>query len=140
MRVLTKLFAVGVFSLASMGTAYADEPSGAEAAREVIQSQISAFEDKEIQTAYGFAAPNIQRIFPNPQVFGRMVREGYPMVWNPSETLFLDVERRGEALVQRLRIVDQAGVSYVAEYIMVRINGEWRIAGVQIEEETSYGV
>ena len=121
-------------------SSYADEPTGVEAARAVIQSQLSAFEDEAVQSAYGYAAPNIQKIFPNPEIFGRMVREGYPMVWNPSETSFLDAEMRGETIVQRLRIIDQAGTPFIAEYKMVQVKGEWRIAGVQIKKDDSYGV
>ncbi len=140
MRMLSRLCTAGVFALAVMGKAYSEEPSGAEGARAVIQSQLSAFEDEAVKSAYEYAAPNIQRIFPNPEVFGRMVREGYPMVWNPSETSFLDAERRGETIVQRLRIIDQAGTPFIAEYTMVQVDGKWRIAGVQIKKDESYGV
>ena len=139
MRVIYKLIAAGLFSITLSTIAYAEEPPGAEEARAVIQSQLSAFEDEAVDTAYGFAAPNIQRIFPTPEVFGRMVRNGYPMVWNPSETSFLDAEQRGDTIVQSLRIVDQAGSSFIAEYQMVMIDGEWRISGVQIKKDDSYG-
>jgi len=140
MRALNRLCGAAIVGLALLGKAYADEPTGTEAAKAVIQSQLSAFEEKAVESAYEYAAPNIQRIFPNPEVFGRMVREGYPMVWNPSETSFLDAERRGETIVQRLRIIDQAGAPFIAEYTMVQVDGKWRIAGVQIKKDESYGV
>ena len=139
MRVIYKLIAAGLFSITLSTIAYAEEPPGAEEARAVIRSQLSAFEDEAVDTAYGFAAPNIQRIFPTPEVFGRMVRNGYPMVWNPSETFFLGAEQRGDTIVQSLRIVDQAGIPFIAEYQMVMIDGKWRISGVQIKKDDSYG-
>ena len=121
-------------------SAHADNPSGADDARAVIQSQLDAFEAKSPEDAYEFAAPNVRRIFPTPQVFGSMVKRGYPMVWNPSDTEFLDARTMGEGLVQRLRIVDRAGQPYIAEYMMVMVDGDWRIAGVSITRDESFGV
>jgi len=139
MRSIARLISAALVTLTLTGNSHAGDPEGAEAARAVIQSQLTAFEEEAVQTAYSFAAPNIQRIFPNANIFGRMVREGYPMVWNPAETSFLDAEQRGDILVQRLWIVDQAGVPFIAEYMMTQIDGQWRIAGVQIEKDDSYG-
>lgn len=140
MKFFARFFGAALVSLALVGTAYADEPDGADAARTVIQSQLDAFGEESVTSAYQFAAPNVQRIFPSPEIFGRMVRNGYPMVWNPSETDFLDAIPRGDMIVQRLRIIDQAGIPYIAEYMMVQIDGEWRIAGVEINKDDSYGV
>lgn len=122
------------------GAVHANELSGAEAARAVIQSQLEAFQRQAVDDAYQYAAPNIRRIFPTPDVFGRMVKNGYPMVWDPAETEFLDAEPRGDAIVQRLRFVDRKGRPYLAEYMMLMVDGEWRIAGVEIKEDRSYGV
>jgi len=140
MRLLGRILRASLVGLLlATGAVAADEPNGAEAARDVIQSQLDAFQAEAVAKAYEFAAPNIRRIFPNPDVFGRMVRDGYPMVWDPSEIDFLDARPRGEAIVQRLRIVDQAGVPYIAEYAMLMIDGEWRIAGVEIKKDDSFG-
>ena len=139
MRKIIALFAASFVGFAAIGVASAEDPTGAAEARAIIQSQLSAFEDKAVETAYGFAAPNIKRIFPSAKAFGRMVREGYPMVWNPSETSFLDAERRDDTIVQQLRILDQAGMPYIAGYTMIQIEGDWRIAGVQIKKDDSYG-
>lgn len=118
---------------------HAEEPSGANDARTVIESQLQAFQDEAVETAYGYAAPNVRRLFPTPEVFGKMVRNGYPMVWDPAETEFLGAEPRGAMIVQRLRLVDQKGVPYIAEYAMLMVDGEWRIAGVEIKKDNSYG-
>ena len=131
--------ALVVLALCLSAAAQADEPVGANAARAVIQSQLDAFRAESANDAYQFAAPNIRRIFPTADVFGRMVKNGYPMVWNPSKTEFLTAEPRGKMIVQRLRIVDQNGRPYIAEYAMILVDGVWRIAGVEIVEDTSYG-
>ena len=140
MRLLNTFVGTLLLVLVAVTGARAEEPGGAEAARSVIQSQLDAFQSEAVGTAYEFAAPNIQRMFPSPEVFGRMVQNGYPMVWNPADTDFLDAVPRGDAIIQRLRIVDQAGVPYIAEYMMSKIDGVWRIAGVQIKKDDSYGV
>ena len=47
--------------------------------RYTISSQIDAFKKNDVKKAYTFAAPNIQAQFPNPDIFGLMVRNGYPL-------------------------------------------------------------
>lgn len=120
--------------------AHADDPAGADAARAVIQSQLDAFEAESAEDAYAYAAPNIRRLFPTPQMFGRMVKRGYPMVWNPSDTEFLGARKLGNGLVQRLRIIDREGRAHIAEYMMILVDGAWRIAGVSITRDDSFGV
>ncbi len=124
-------------NLALAAPSWAVEPAGAEGARSVIQSQLDAFKSKSAEDAYEFAAPNVQRIFPTPDVFGKMVKRGYPMVWNPGDTQFLDAKELGDSLVQRLRIIDQGGRAFIAEYMMVQVEGQWRIAGVSITRDTA---
>ena len=133
------LCAAAVLIGLSLGPAWADEPVGSNAARSVIQSQLDAFDEGAVSDAYRFAAPNIQRLFPTPEVFGKMVQGGYPMIWDPSQVEFLDALSRGAMIVQRLRVVDQAGVPYIAEYAMLEVEGEWRIAGVEIVRDDSFG-
>jgi hypothetical protein len=79
-------------------------------------------------------------MFPTPGVFGSMVKRGYPMVWNPADAEFLDAKPMGDGIVQRLRFVDQQGRAHIGEYMMVQVDGEWRIAGVKITRDESLGV
>jgi len=122
--------------------AHADDPDAAAAvaARDVIQSQLDAFEADSAKDAYEFAAPNIRRMFPTAQIFGRMVRQGYPMVWDPADTEFLDAKQDGDRIVQRLRLIDRQGQPYIAVYMMMQVDGVWRIAGVSITRDDSFGV
>ena len=120
--------------------AHAEELDGAADARAVIQSQLDAFGAESAEGAYEFAAPNIRSMFPSAKVFGMMVKRGYPMVWDPADTEFLDAKKRGNGIVQRLRVIDQKGRAHIAEYMMVQVDGEWRIAGVSITRDESFGV
>lgn len=102
------------------------------AIRGTIQSQLDAFMAEDLGAAFGFAAPNIQQIFRDPEGFGAMVRRGYPMVWRPGSVEY-DTLREIDGLTwQRVRITDAQGRLFVVEYQMVQIEGDWRIAGVQV--------
>lgn len=97
-----------------------------------IQSQIDAFLMDDFDKAFTFASPMIQGMFGTSERFGAMVRNGYPMVWRPSEVRFLDVEARGSALYQRVLLRDASGVPHVLEYQMIPGPEGWRINGVQL--------
>ena len=140
MKTARTLAIAWMLSLSPAFPALADDPAGADEARAVIRMQLDAFEAEAVEEAYEFAAPNIRRLFPTPRVFGRMVRRGYPMVWDPAEAEFLDARKLGDNIVQRLRFIDRKGQPYIAEYMMVRVEGEWRIAGVSITRDESFGV
>ena len=140
MKTVRRLAAAVLVTAALSLPAHADDPAGAADARSVIQSQLEAFQSESVEEAYEFAAPNIQRMFPTPKVFGLMVRRGYPMVWDPADAEFLDARELGEGIVQRLRFVDRQGIAHIAEYMMVMVDGEWRIAGVSITRDESFGV
>lgn len=110
------------------------------AARDVISGQISAFGTEEIGRAFGFASPFIQEKFQTPETFGRMVREGYPMVWRPSEVTFLEAREFGGKLWQEVFLRDAAGRGWIAEYELVEVDGELRINGVRIREAPEQSV
>ena len=98
----------------------------------VIQSQIDAFLADDFATAFTFAAPGIKRLFGDPDRFGLMVRQGYPMVWRPADVQFLELRTEPTGPVQRVLIQDQAGASHLLEYYMVETSDGWQISGVQL--------
>ncbi|MET4102082.1 hypothetical protein ABIE58_001510 [Roseovarius sp. MBR-78] len=104
------------------------------AARAVIADQIAAFQADDVTRAYDLASPFIQGKFQTPEIFGRMVREGYPMVWRPSEVTFLEAREVGGRLWQDVFLRDAAGRGFIAEYEMIEIEGALRINGVRIRE------
>ena len=58
-----------------------------------ITGQIEAFGEDDFETAFSYASPTIQMLFGNPQRFEMMVRNGYPMVINPSELTYMPLPK-----------------------------------------------
>ncbi len=107
---------------------------------DVIADQLRAFNDRDVFDAWEYAAPNIQNIFRNPQNFGMMVENGYPMVWTNRDVQFLDQESLGAFTRQTIRLTDANGGFHFLEYQMVETSEGWRIAGVQILPQPDVGV
>ncbi len=110
------------------GAAQADEG----AIRQVIDGQIAAFRAGNAETAFAFAAPNIKGIFGTSERFGLMVREGYPMVWQPGSVEYLASRESGNVWTQDVLITDGAGRLHKLEYTMIETAEGWKIAGARI--------
>jgi hypothetical protein len=98
----------------------------------VIEGQIAAFQSDDFETAFTFAAPGIQGMFRTPDNFGRMVRQGYPMVWRPSRVEYLEARPEGPGWRQEVLVTDAEGRLHKLAYSMVQTEAGWRIAGVQL--------
>ncbi|MEM7473142.1 MAG: DUF4864 domain-containing protein [Pseudomonadota bacterium] len=96
-----------------------------------IQNQLDAFQVDDFATAFTYASPNIKRLFGNPARFGQMVRNGFPMVWRPSEVQFLEFKDQAGQVSQLVLFRDANGVPIVLEYFMVETEQGWQIDGVQ---------
>lgn len=114
------------------------QDSGAEI-RAVISDQIAAFEADDFEAAFGFASPNIRRMFGTSEVFGQMVRNGYPMVWRPADVRFSGLASRNGRPVQSVLVTDQAGALHVLDYEMVPGADGWQINGVWLREASGTG-
>ncbi|NOD64223.1 MULTISPECIES: DUF4864 domain-containing protein [unclassified Ruegeria] len=97
-----------------------------------IAAQIQAFKADDFATAFTFASPNIQRLFQNPDNFGAMVRNGYPMVWRPAYVRFLELREIAGSLWQKVMITDGDGRVHILDYQMIPLEGGWKINGVQL--------
>ncbi|NOD97268.1 DUF4864 domain-containing protein [Ruegeria sp. HKCCD6228] len=97
-----------------------------------ISAQIQAFKADDFATAFTFASPSIQRLFQNPDSFGAMVRNGYPMVWRPSEFRFLELREIAGALWQKVMITDANGRVHILDYQMIPLEDGWKVNGVQL--------
>ena len=95
-----------------------------------ISSQIDAFKKNDVNEAYTFAAPNIQAQFPNPDTFGLMVRNGYPIIWKPKSFKFVKFKDLGDKCIQRVLFQSYKGSFETYDYILEKNNNLWRIAGV----------
>ncbi|WP_299649622.1 DUF4864 domain-containing protein [uncultured Tateyamaria sp.] len=98
----------------------------------VIGSQIEAFKADDFEQAFTFAAPSIQGMFRTPENFGRMVTQGYPMVWRPADVTYLDLREEGGRYVQTVRIEDAEGAVHFLAYAMIETADGWKIGGVQL--------
>lgn len=104
-----------------------------------IRAQIQAFQDDDFARAFTFASPNIHALFGTPQAFGKMVREGYPMVYRPADIAMLDLRFIGGAYWQRVRVTDAKGRSFWLDYQMIERPEGWRINAVQMQEAPDVG-
>lgn len=109
------------------------------AIRGAIDGQIAAFRAADVDTAFTFAAPGIVGMFRTPENFGAMVRQGYPMVWEPGSVEYLGVEDRGGDWTQDVLVTDAAGRLYTLEYTMVETERGWKIAGVRMLTDPDVG-
>ena len=108
------------------------QDAGTDAAQGVIRQQIDAFLADDFDRAFTFASPMIQRMFGNSGNFGLMVKNGYPMVWRPADVRFGETEMRGDTVLQRVVITDQAGGTHVLMYEMMPDGDSYKINGVHI--------
>ena len=97
-----------------------------------IQSQIEAFLVDDFSRAFTFASPSIRMYFGNPERFGAMVRNGYPMVLRPDEFRFLELRDIDGRVWQKVLIRDEFGAVHLLDYQMVQTPDGWRINGVQV--------
>jgi len=100
----------------------------------VITSQIEAFQANDLDKAFSFASPNIKGMFGNPERFGVMVQQGYPMVWRPADVKFGPLRTFNGRNVQTVFFTDQAGKIFEASYEMIETDQGWQINGVSLKE------
>lgn len=100
--------------------------------KETITQQFEAFKADDFATAFGFASPNLQMYFQTPENFGRMVTQGYPMVWRPADVVYLELREQDGTYWQKVQVTDTNGRVHYLEYRMMQTPEGWRINGVQI--------
>jgi len=104
-----------------------------------IQNQFDAFLAEDAARAFTYASPMIKGIFGSPDNFGAMVRQGYPMVWDPAEVRMLDLRRENGRLSQRVMVTDQGGRTHILDYKMLEAAEGWQIDGVELLEQSGVG-
>ena len=108
--------------------------------KSTIQAQLNAFQDDDFISAFEIAAPNIRSMFGTAERFGAMVQKGYPMVYRPSDVLFLTLKKFEDEIWQKIEIRDAKGQYHVLAYKMIILNGVWRIEGVRLMSTRDVGV
>ncbi len=108
------------------------DPATAEAIKDVINSQLDAFQRDDAKAAFAHASPAIQHMFGNAENFIAMVRQGYQAVYRPRYVEFSHLARvESNRFVQHVVLEGPDGVMIMAVYRMLRDRkGTWRINGV----------
>ena len=129
--IINKFLVLLLFVVHLKATVFADEGGTVmEAVRYTISSQIDAFKQNDVKKAYTFAAPNIQAQFPSPDIFGLMVRNGYPIIWKPKSYKFTTFKDLGNRFIQRVLFQSYNGSLESYNYILEKNGSVWKIAGV----------
>ena len=129
---------LGFLALAALAhPALADDGSDA---RATIGAQLEAFRADDGARAYSFAAPNIQRLFPSPDIFLSMVAQAYPAVHRAGNVTFGPLKAEGAGLRQEVYLSDAKGQSWIASYTLERQpDGSLKITGCQMRKGSDIG-
>jgi hypothetical protein len=103
------------------------------AAQSVIRSQEQAFSRDDAAAAFSHAAPAIQEMFPQPDIFMDMVRGSYAPVYRHRSFEFGEARVADGRIAQRVHIVDGDGVAWEALYTLERQpDGGLKITGCSL--------
>jgi hypothetical protein len=140
---MNRLLVVFAALLMSISMAWSQDLSDSDKSqfRSIISGQIEAFRADDGERAYSFAAPIIKRIFPTPDTFMSMVRNGYQPVYRPQSFEFGDASLAPSGRpTQRVKLIGPDGLSYEAIYTMEQQpDGTWQISGCAIVRAPELG-
>jgi hypothetical protein len=142
MRARLAVIALCLAGLSFAAPARAEDPL--DAAKSVIENQISAFLKEDVDTAYSFASPKIKNVFPDKNQFFDMVRKSYEPVYHPGNYAFgrSKILSDGAVVLQEVLISGREGKDWTAVYELGRQpDGSYKINGVQmLKNTTSTGI
>jgi Domain of unknown function (DUF4864) len=87
-------------------------------AQGVITSQVEAFVRDDAATAYSYAAPGIQGMFPQPDIFLSMVQRNYAPIYRHKSFEFGQAQVADGKIAQRVHILDADGEAWEALYTL----------------------
>lgn len=100
------------------------------AAQAIINSQIEAFGRDDAAKAYSYAAPAIQSLFPQPDIFLSMVQRSYAPVYRHKSFEFGEARVVNGTVTQRVHILDTEGEAWEALYTLEQQpDGSLKITG-----------
>lgn len=103
------------------------------AAQNVIRAQEQAFARDDAAAAYSYAAPAIREIFPQADIFMRMVQQGYAPVYRHRSFEFGEAKMADGHVAQRVHIVDDKGEAWEALYTLEQQpDGSLKITGCSL--------
>jgi hypothetical protein len=100
------------------------------AGQRVIRSQVEALGRDDAAAAYSYAAPAIQDVFPQADIFMDMVRQSYAPVYRHRSLEFGEARASDGKIAQRVHIIDAEGVPWEALYTLeLEPDGSIKISG-----------
>jgi hypothetical protein len=100
------------------------------AAQGIIRSQVEAIERDDAATAYSYAAPAIQNMFPQADIFLGMVQRTYTPIYRHKSFEFGEARVADGQIAQRVHIVDADGVPWEALYTLeLEPDGSMKVSG-----------
>jgi parvulin-like peptidyl-prolyl isomerase len=125
MRAFVLLLAF-LLSLAAPAGA-ADDVATAQA---IIRSQVEALGRDDAAVAYSYAAPAIQEVFPQADIFLGMVQRNYAPVYRHKSFEFGEGRAADGKIAQRVHIIDADGEAWEALYTLeFEPDGSVKISG-----------
>ena len=119
-----------VFLIGFGSPAFADDVA---AAQKIIRAQEQAFGRNDAAAAYSHAAPLIQQIFPQAEIFLQMVQQTYPPVYRHKSFEFGEARAAGGQIAQRVHIVDDNDEAWEALYTLEQQpDGSLKITGCSL--------
>ena len=99
-------------------------------AQNIIRSQVEALGRDDAATAYSYAAPGIQGMFPQADIFLYMVQQRYAAVYRHKSFEFGESRVSDGKVAQRVHIVDADGMPWEALYTLEQQpDGSVKISG-----------
>ena len=109
--------------------------SDRQAIETTIRQQLEAFARDDAKTAFGYATPDIQRMFRSSDNFLSMVRESYQPVYRSAGVQFVRLEAVDGSWVQTVQLVDGEGRVWRALFTMKRQpDRTWKVGGCQLAQ------
>jgi hypothetical protein len=133
---LLRCIAVCLSVLVLSCTAQAQTAEEKAAMQQVVEGQLNALAADDGSTAYTFAAPIVQQVFPTVDVFMTMVKKGYRPVYRNSDRKFGEVspDTLGRPAVH-VTLTAEDGKHWEAVYSMEQQkDGSWKIAGCYLKQ------
>lgn len=112
-------------------------------ARGIVEQQIVAFLQDDIDTAYSFAAPGIKSMYPEPQRFIEMVKRNYLPVYRPGNYAFgrALADTEGNTIALEVLITGPQGKDWRAVYVLKKqTDGIFQISGVRLSKLKAPGI
>jgi hypothetical protein len=99
-------------------------------AQAIIRSQAEALGRDDAATAYSYAAPEIQGLFPQADIFLGMVQRSYPPIYRHKSFEFGAAQVSGGRIAQQVHIIDADGMPWEALYTLeLQPDGSVKITG-----------